>query len=100
MLSEYTNIKDRIDIRCKICGHKWNPIAESLVAKISCGCPKCAGNAVKDSSTFEEELKRGEPMVEYCVHRVHGTTYTNTMPQVDDSTSVNWQEFYMIVPKN
>lgn len=57
VLSEYTNIKDRIDIRCKICGHKWKPIAESLVAKISCGCPKCAGNAVKESSTFEEELK-------------------------------------------
>lgn len=61
VLSEYTNIKDRIGIRCKICGHKWNPIAESLVAKIHSGCPNCAGNAVKNSSTFEEELKITHP---------------------------------------
>lgn len=61
VLSEYTSIKDRINIRCKICGHKWNPIAESLVAKTSCGCPKCAGNAIKDTITFEEELKITHP---------------------------------------
>lgn len=61
VLSEYTYVKDRIDIKCKICGYKWNPIAESLVAKIPCGCPNCAGNAVKDSSTFEEELKITHP---------------------------------------
>ena len=61
VLSEYTNIKNKIHIGCKICGYKWNPLAESLIAKISCGCPSCAGNAIKDATTFEEELKITHP---------------------------------------
>lgn len=62
VLSEYTNIKDRLDIRCKICDYKWKPMAESLIFSTNpCGCPSCAGNAVKDSSTFEEELKITHP---------------------------------------
>ena len=61
VLSEYTNVKDRIHIGCKVCGYKWNPIAESLIAKIPCGCPSCASNAIKDTTTFEEELKITHP---------------------------------------
>lgn len=62
VLSEYTNIKDRLNIRCKICNYKWKPMAESLIFSINpCGCPNCAGNAVKESSTFEEELKITHP---------------------------------------
>lgn len=61
VLSEYTNIKGRIKAKCKICGHEWNPIAESLVAKIPCGCPRCAGNAIKETSSFEGELQHTHP---------------------------------------
>lgn len=61
VISKYTNIKNRIDVRCKICGHKWNPIAESLVNNMPCGCPKCAGNAIKTSEEFREELAVSHP---------------------------------------
>lgn len=61
VLSEYSNVKNRIRVRCKICKYEWTPIAESLIAKIHCGCPNCAGNAIKDPSVFEEELKISHP---------------------------------------
>lgn len=62
VLSEYTHIKARINIRCKICGHEWKPIAESLIFSTNpCGCPKCAKNAVKTTLEFEEELKITHP---------------------------------------
>ena len=61
ILSEYTNTRNRLDVKCKICGHKWNPVAKTLISKKPCGCPKCAGNAVKTTLEFEEELKLSHP---------------------------------------
>lgn len=58
MLSKYKNVNSHIDVECKICGHKWSPIAESLIYENNCGCPKCAGNAIKDNDTFKEELSK------------------------------------------
>lgn len=61
VLSEYTNIKGRMHTRCKICNYVWNPVAETLIGKNHIGCPNCAGNAIKDASTFENELKITHP---------------------------------------
>lgn len=61
ILSEYTNTRNRLDVKCKICGHKWKPVAKTLISKNPCGCPKCAGNAVKTTLEFEEELKSSHP---------------------------------------
>lgn len=35
----YVNAKQRVKCKCSICGHEWNPIAESLLAGY--GCPNC-----------------------------------------------------------
>lgn len=56
VLSEYTNIKGRLHVRCKIDGHEWNPIAETLISKTHSGCPKCSRNAIKTTEEFKSEL--------------------------------------------
>lgn len=61
ILSKYKNVKSRINVECKICGHKWSPITESLISKTPCGCPNCAGNAKKTPEGFESELKLTHP---------------------------------------
>lgn len=63
LLSKYYNNKCRVDVSCKICGHKWNPVAKTLISKNPCGCPKCAGNAVKTQNEFENELAKTHPEV-------------------------------------
>lgn len=61
VMSEYINIKSRISVKCKICGHEWSPIAESLIGKTPCGCPSCAGNAIKSPTQFKNELEISHP---------------------------------------
>lgn len=39
-ISEYKNRKTRIECLCKICFHKWNPMADKLLE--GRGCPICA----------------------------------------------------------
>lgn len=40
LLSSYQGMRKRINCKCKECGHKWNPIASSLIQ--GSGCPICA----------------------------------------------------------
>lgn len=61
VLSEYANTRNRLNVKCNICGHTWNPVAKTLISKNPCGCPKCAGNAVKTTLEFEKELKISHP---------------------------------------
>lgn len=61
VLSQYKNIKTRIDVVCLECGHKWSPIAEVLVRDTKYICPKCAGNAVKTPDEFRGEIKQSHP---------------------------------------
>lgn len=60
-LSEFKGVKKRINLRCKICGYEWNPIAETTIGENHLGCPKCAGNAIKTPEEFREELKISHP---------------------------------------
>ena len=60
-LSEFKGVKKRINLRCKICGYEWNPIAETTIGENHFGCPKCAGNAIKTPEEFREELKISHP---------------------------------------
>lgn len=39
VLGKYTKSKDPILVRCKVCGHEWNPPAGCLVSPY--GCPVC-----------------------------------------------------------
>ena len=38
VIGEYTGAREKIEVRCKICGHIWNPAAGSLI--VGHGCPR------------------------------------------------------------
>lgn len=69
VLGNYTSASDRVEVRCKRCGHVWNPAASSLLNGY--GCPNCsaieAGNRNrKTQQQFIEEVeaKNLQPRVE------------------------------------
>lgn len=49
VIGKYDGAKTRIDVQCIKCGHKWSPVASSLVSGF--GCPNCA------SSRGEKRIK-------------------------------------------
>ena len=58
--------KDHIDVKCKICGHEWAPIQDSLLR--GKGCPKCRNKKLsKDRmmpfEEFENRCKVSSPDV-------------------------------------
>lgn len=61
ILSQYKNVKTRIEVECLECGHKWSPVAETLVRNTKYICPKCAGNAIKTPKEFRGELEQSHP---------------------------------------
>lgn len=74
IIGEYTGNNNRIDCRCKICGYKWSPFANSI--KSGHGCPNC--KALKDRLThkeFVERMKNINPFVE-----IIGTYETSIIP--------------------
>lgn len=54
VIGQYKNASTHILVRCKMCGHEWNPIAQSLIS--GHGCPSCSGNARKTTQSFISEL--------------------------------------------
>lgn len=40
VIGEYVNSMKRVRVRCKVCGHEWEPIACSLLY-VKSGCPAC-----------------------------------------------------------
>ena len=53
IIDDFVNMSTKIHVICNICNHKWH-VAPSSLFKF--GCPKCAGNAVKTTDEFEQEL--------------------------------------------
>ena len=49
VIGQYDGAKTRIDVQCIKCGHKWNPVASSLISGF--GCPNCT------SSRGEKRIK-------------------------------------------
>lgn len=40
VVGEYASAMKKIEVRCVVCSHTWNPIADSLLRGV--GCPECA----------------------------------------------------------
>lgn len=40
IIGGYTNASEHVDVECKVCGHRWSPVAKSLTH--GAGCPRCA----------------------------------------------------------
>lgn len=43
VIGPYQKAASRIHVRCKLCGHEWNPVANSLICKHPSACPRCWG---------------------------------------------------------
>lgn len=54
LLTPYINAKTKILCKCKIDGYEWNTLPSVLLR--GGGCPKCAGNLPKTTSSFIEEV--------------------------------------------
>lgn len=64
IIGEYAKAAERIGVRCKVCGHEWNPLCYSLLS--GKGCSHCSAIraskqrsnklAKKTTKQFEEEL--------------------------------------------
>lgn len=67
ILSPYINKREKIECECKICGHKWNPLAGSVLQGY--GCPECAKRHLsttlsRTSKEYIELIKQINPNIE------------------------------------
>jgi len=53
ILGDYKSSSERIECKCKICGHIWNPIANTLIQRRN--CPKCKNQATGNRLRFSQE---------------------------------------------
>lgn len=63
VIGRYTYKKNRILVRCRVCGHEWEPIAQSLIR--GSGCPRCAGVLKLTEAEFKDRLEESNPSLEY-----------------------------------
>ncbi len=62
VLGKYKNAMTPIQVRCRVCNYKWQPIPNNLLQHIS--CPKCAGVARKTTESFKAELAKVNSKIE------------------------------------
>lgn len=81
VLSLFTKVVDRIDVRCKKCGMSWSPKAYSLLQ--GKGCPHCSAvkgannkgrTARKTKQQFIEELRKITPTITVIGEYVNNKT--------------------------
>ncbi len=48
VIGEYKGAREPILVKCKIDGHKWSPIAYSLIDKNNRGCPQCGVKSISE----------------------------------------------------
>ncbi len=63
VLGEYANAHVKIECRCKIDGHIWNPTPTHLLHS-GRGCPKCNGGVRKTHEEFIQQVKIINPLIE------------------------------------
>ena len=56
LLTKYNGATQRIDCKCRICGHLWSPLASSLLQ--GSGCPECAKRRIAKSNIIYLEKSR------------------------------------------
>ena len=59
-LEEYTKNNIKIELECKICGHKWRTTPNKLLSQKT-GCPKCAGQVSITTEDFINKMKKINP---------------------------------------
>ena len=43
VLSPYVKASERVHVRCRLCGHEWDPVANTIAKKHPSACPMCWG---------------------------------------------------------
>lgn len=81
ILSEYKNNKTKIKCCCKVDGHIWYAIGDSLLR--GHGCPKCAGNINKNHEQFVEEMKFINPNIEILGEYINCKTKIKCRCRID-----------------
>lgn len=61
-LEEYTKNNIKIELECKICGHKWKTTPNKLLSQKT-GCPKCAGQVSITTEDFINKMKEINPNI-------------------------------------
>ena len=67
VVGRYKNSASSVDVRCRICGHEWSPIARSIVNARQ-GCPVCnrkraAEKNRKSPQSFVERMREVNPNI-------------------------------------
>lgn len=64
IIGDYKGSQKPINCKCRICGHTWSPVPDSLVQ--GHGCPKCSGHFTKRLSTeeYKQRLAAKHPFIE------------------------------------
>ena len=72
VIGKYRGIKERISVRCRACGHEWDPIADNLMQGNA--CPECGGTRQKTSEEFAELVNELHPNISLLepYTRMHG----------------------------
>ena len=82
LVEPYRKGVDRVLVECRKCGHRWKPLAYSLVGKYAKACPHCgavkAGNAARGMTraSYIEKLSSANPDVELLGEYVNSKTKT------------------------
>lgn len=77
ILGAFEKVENKIQVKCKICGHIWNAKASHLLE--GQGCPKCARersrkNQAKSQQEFVEEISIKHPTIEVMGQYVNAFT--------------------------
>lgn len=56
ILSEYKGRKEKVKLRCKICGHEWEAVGRSILQG-AVGCRVCANSFSYSDEEFQKRLK-------------------------------------------
>lgn len=81
VIGEYTGSANKIDVKCKKCGHEWTPTANSITTQRT-GCPKCAGNYKLTHEEFVDRLKKISP------HIIIKNKYQNSKTQIESECAL------------
>ena len=82
ILGEYKGSKIKIKCKCKIDGHEWEVVPNSLLSGY--GCPKCSGNIKKTTEEFKQEMKEINDNIEILGEYINNKVKIKCKCKIDD----------------
>lgn len=68
IVGKYINTQAKLKVQCLVCGHQWQPVANSLLSQHT-GCPECKKKTIAEKNRLSEKeivlrMKERHPEVE------------------------------------